>query len=123
MYETKSPDRMLNDAPKAPIWAGTGAKAHTRAIAREPTAEMPINLKLRRTELRDGPDNTSDIPREYTRSLGLSKRAKASSLHVEALGSEVSPLTGYVIRRKPFVVSQPRTAESTISCCVCGRRR
>jgi hypothetical protein len=92
MYETKSPDRMLNDAPRAPIWAGTGAKVHTRDIAREPTAEMPINLKLRRTGLRDGPDNTSDILREYTGSLGLSKRAKASSLHLEELGRRVSPL-------------------------------
>jgi hypothetical protein len=91
MYETKSPDRMLNDAPKAPICAGTGAKVHTRDIASEPTAEMPINLKLRRTGLRDGPDNT-DILREYTGSPGLSKRAKASSLHLEELGSRVSPL-------------------------------
>src|SRR5262249_40938945 len=65
---------MLKDAPSAPIWAGMGAKAHTSDIASDPTTEMPTNLKLRRTDFRDGPNGTSNITRRLHRFAYQNKR-------------------------------------------------
>src|SRR5262249_39696331 len=41
---------MLTQAPRTASWAGTGAKAATRAIVSDPTSAVPTNLKFRSTE-------------------------------------------------------------------------
>src|SRR3989442_12636798 len=70
----KRPERMLRQAPSAPIWPGTGAKVHTRNIVRDPASEMPTNLKLRSTDLRGGLNGFSDMAQRIHR-FGCQRQA------------------------------------------------